>query len=257
MYDQLSVDYDRFVNWPARLSFEMPFIERQLAQLEGSGHDKRVLDAACGTGMHVIALAERGYLADGADLSEKMIERARENARRAGVASRFQAIGFGGLAQAFPVSGSYDALLCMGNSLPHLTNTNDLADALADFAACLRPGGMLFVQNRNFDAVMARQERWMEPQAHQEDGGEWLFVRFYDFAADGLIDFNILTLSRSSGGNWQQQLTQTRLYPLRKDELAEALNQAGFTNLEFYGSMDGQVFDPITSGNLIVRCSRV
>jgi len=131
-----------------------------------------------------------------------------------------------------------------------------LQSALNDFSACLRPGGMLLVQNRNFDAVMAQQDRWMEPQAHAEDGGEWLFVRFYDFRPDGLIDFNIFTLFRPRGGAWQQRTTQTRLYPLKQDELAGALAKAGFTQLEFFGGMNGQPFDPKSSGNLIVLCRK-
>ena len=32
MYDLLSRDYDRFVNWPNRLAFEMPFLLKQLRQ---------------------------------------------------------------------------------------------------------------------------------------------------------------------------------------------------------------------------------
>jgi hypothetical protein len=28
MYDDFSADYDRFVDWPARLAAELPFIER-------------------------------------------------------------------------------------------------------------------------------------------------------------------------------------------------------------------------------------
>ena len=34
MYDEFSADYDRFVDWPARLVIELPFIEQQLATAE-------------------------------------------------------------------------------------------------------------------------------------------------------------------------------------------------------------------------------
>lgn len=256
MYDALSMDYDRFVNWPSRLAFEMPFIESQLNRLGETEKPLRVLDAACGTGMHVIALAERGFKADGADLSEKMVEKAKVNAATAGVMSRFKAAGFDVLQRDFADSLPYDAVLCLGNSLPHLTNLADLQNALNDFSACLKPGGMLLVQNRNFDAVMANHDRWMEPQAHEEENGEWLFVRFYDFAVDGLIDFNILTLYRTRGEAWQQRMTQTRLYPLKQVELTEALLKSGFTDLELFGGMNGQPFDRATSGNLIIGCRK-
>lgn len=254
MYDTFSEDYDRFVNWDNRLAAEMPFILDQLQQL-GNRSSLRVLDAACGTGMHVIALAKEGFQAAGADLSPKMITRARQNAAEAGVAARFEAVGFGGLAEVFGAE-AWDALLCLGNSLPHALTPGDLSAALRDFAACLRPSGLLVVQNRNFDRVMAQRERWMEPQAHRSGEDETLFVRFYDFASDGLIDFNILTLRRSGAANWSQTVASTRLRPLQQRELLQALESAGFHSLRSYGSLAGDEFDAAASGNLVVTARK-
>jgi len=252
MYDAFSLDYDRFVNWPARLSTEMPFIEQQLqAVSDGGKAPLHVLDSACGTGMHAIALAQRGYAAAGADLSAPMIERARANATAAAAPVRFETAGFGELAGVFS-RRAFHALLCLGNSLPHLPGEAELAAALEDFAACLRPGGLLLIQNRNFDAVLARRERWMEPQAHREDETEWLFLRFYDFDPDGLITFNVLTLRRAGAGPWAQRLTTTRLRPLRQSDVLAALGTAGFAGVTCYGDMAGAPFDPKTSGNLVV-----
>src|SRR5512136_1245973 len=124
MYDSLSKDYDYFVNWPERLAYELPFIEAQLQLVAEDRHPVKVLDAACGTGMHAIALAERGYAAAGADLSAGMIERAVANAVSAGVQVDFQVAGFGALAGRF---SGYDALLCLGNSLPHVLSARELA----------------------------------------------------------------------------------------------------------------------------------
>jgi glycine/sarcosine N-methyltransferase len=253
MYDTFSADYDRFVNWPARLEYELPFVQRQLE----SASARSVLDAACGTGMHAIALARRGYAAAGADLSAPMIVRAIENAAAAEVSVRFAPAGFGDLSRLFQdvPSFPFDALLCLGNSLPHLLSPDLLAQALADFAACLRPGGLALIQNRNFDALAVSRERWMEPQAARsapQGEEEWIFVRFYDYRPDGLIDFNILTLHRSPGEAWKQQVASTGLRPLLRDELVEELGRAGFEGISCYGSMAGDPFDPASSGNLVV-----
>lgn len=246
MYDDFSTDYDRFVNWPSRLALEMPFIETQL-QTAGA---RRVLDAACGTGMHVVALAQRGYAVVGADLSAAMVERARANAAAAGVDVRFAAAGFGELAAR--VGGGFDALLCLGNSLPHLLAPSDLTAALADFAACLRPGGRLLIQNRNFDRVLARRERWMEPQSSREGDTEWLFLRLYDFEADGLLAFHVVTLRRQGEGAWQQHVASSRLWPQRQDELVAALAATGFADIVCWGDMQGAPFDPQASPNLVI-----
>lgn len=253
MYDALSVDYDRFVNWEARLGFELPFLEQQLGNLPG-----RVLDAACGTGMHAIALARRGWSAAGADLSPAMIARARENAAAAGLDLPFVAAGFGKLAPAFQAQPHFpfDAVLCLGNSLPHLLSPAALTEALADFAACLRPGGRLILQSRNFDAVLAQRERWMEPQSHREGEREWLFVRFYDYDPDGLITFNIMTLFREGSGAWQQRVAATRLWPQRQAEVVVVLSAAGFGEVMCYGGLNGAPFDAGSSGNLVVVARR-
>jgi len=254
MYDTFSTNYDRFVNWESRLEYEMPFIEEQLGGTKrGSGNKTSVLDTACGTGMHLQALAERGYQVAGADNSKGMISRTREYFIKADQDVELAVAGFGELAQAFigKTGFPFNGILCLGNSLPHLLTLEDLDRSLADFAACLAPGGMLMIQNRNFDAVMDNKDRWMTAQSFDEDDREWLFLRFYDLLPNGLIDFNIVTMQRKKGEEWQQEPVTTRLRPQSKTELSEALEKAGFKSIAYYGSMAGEDFDPKTSGNLI------
>lgn len=260
MYDAFSSDYDRFVNWQGRLTYEMPFIEKQLGKLARPA--LAVLDSACGTGMHALELKKRGYQASGADLSSGMIERARVNAAQVGEDVVFQVAGFGELAHIFGISPfgdelPFDAVLCMGNSLPHLLSLDELSRALADFRQCLSPDGLVLIQNRNFDAVLAKNDRWMEPQSYQEADAEWVYQRFYDFRPDGLLNFNIVTLFRSGYSAWMQRVNTSLLYPLRQVELEAALTENGFSEIEFYGSMSGEPFDLLASGNLVAVARRV
>jgi glycine/sarcosine N-methyltransferase len=266
LYDALSDDYDRFVNWESRLAYEMPFIEGALREANA----RQVLDVACGTGMHAIELARRGYKVVGTDLSALMIEQARENAAAAEVEARFVVAGFGELAEKLDLSpvlsevegmveerdGLFDAVLCLGNSLPHALGAEDLDNALVDFAAVLRPGGLLLVQNRNFDAVLACRERFMGPEAHREGDREWLFVRFYDFNSDNTLTFNMLILRRDAEGKWSQQVEATELHPITHSELIASLIVAGFTNIVCYGDMQGSPFDLNRSPNLVVTAQR-
>ncbi|HNS51766.1 MAG TPA: class I SAM-dependent methyltransferase [Anaerolineae bacterium] len=243
LYDALAVDYDRFVSWPGRLARELPFLESTF-QAHGV---QSVLDSACGSGRHAIALAQRGYQSVGADLSAPMIEQARRNAAVAATGIPFVVAGFGQLATT--LGKTFDAVLCLGNSLPHLLTPAAVAGALADFAAVLRPGGLLVVQNRNFDQVWAARDRFIGPQAHRDGEEEWLFVRFYDFHEETLT-FNMVRLHRSEAG-WTQAVDATELRPIFRDGLSEALAAAGFGEAAFYGSYDGSAFDPAASGDLI------
>lgn len=251
LYDSFSGIYDHFVNWRQRLAYEMDFIRRQLTEI--GAH--RVLDVACGTGWHAIALAQAGYTVTGADLSARMIERARHNAAEMAVRQvHFIVAGFGQLRPS--VEGLYDAVLCLGNSLPHVLTDAQLHATLDDFAAVLRPGGLLLIQNRNFDAVTRTRNRWMTPQWYQQADHEQLFVRFYDFNADGTLTFNVLILERTGDGTWTQHAEATLLRPWRSDELCSALETNGFENYTLYGDMAGSPFEVITSGDLVITARR-
>ena len=250
LYDSLSKDYDRFVDWPSRLAFELPFLRRQLEAAQA----KRVLDAACGSGMHSIALAQDGYQVTGVDLSAGMIQQAKANAQAAGLDVAFVTAGFGNLAAT--AGAPFDALLCLGNSLPHVLTRDELATTVTDMAAALRPGGLLLLQNRNFDAVLKRRERWLGPQSRQSGEREWLFVRFYEYEDDGTLTFHVLTLQREGNGRWQQGEDHTRLYPWRKKELVDVLAAAGFHGVTGYGDMTGEPFCPDASSDLVIVAQR-
>lgn len=62
---------------------ECNFIEKEI------NHNKslKIIDIGCGTGRHAIELSKRGYSMTGIDLSESLLEKAREKTKR--IASRF------------------------------------------------------------------------------------------------------------------------------------------------------------------------
>jgi glycine/sarcosine N-methyltransferase len=247
MYETLSSDYDRFIDWQSRLVVELPFIIDKLQECNAV----RILDAATGTGMHAIALAQRGYQTSGADISHGMVDHARLNAQKAGVSTRFEISGFGNLKTTFG-DEPFDAVLCLGNSLPHILSLEDLDKTLLDFSACLKPGGLLLIQNRNFDKVVSNHERWMEPQSHVENGNEWVFQRFYDFNPDGLLTFNMIILKRDVENKWTQKVISSRMRPILKVELLLSLSEAGFNCLTAFGDMTGAPYDHDKSPNLVI-----
>jgi glycine/sarcosine N-methyltransferase len=248
-YDSLGSDYDHMVSWQARIAREEAFFQRLF---EENGV-RRVLDAACGTGVHAIEFARQGLRSAGADLSPAMIAQARENAAAAGVEVDLQAAAFGELASRF--TGPFDALTCLGNSLPHLVDDSSLAAALSDFASLLRPGGVLVIQNRNYDRLLRDRQRFMPPAAREDSEGETLFLRITDFpppteGAGESIEFTIVTLKKR-GGSWNQTVRTTPLRAIRRATLERALGAAGFTSIEVYGSFALAAFDAPDAGDLV------
>jgi glycine/sarcosine N-methyltransferase len=253
-YDGLGEDYDLMVAWEDRLAREESFFSR----LFGECGARRVLDAACGTGMHVIAFARAGYDSTGADLSPVMVEKARRNAREAGVTARFEVAGFGGLQAR--VGGRFDAVTCVGNSLPHLLDASSLRACLADFASLLVPGGILVIQNRNYDRLLAERQRFMPPVARGDGEGETIFLRITEYppagaAAADAIDFTVVTLKRHAGA-WTMNARNTPLRALRRSTLESELVAAGFSAVRAYGSYAFADFDPSKSGDLVIVAAR-
>jgi SAM-dependent methyltransferase len=244
-YDALGSDYDLMVSWESRLAREKEFF----AALFDAERARSVLDTACGTGMHAVAFALQGRQAAGADISPAMIERARANAAGAGVHVDFRVAGFGQMAGAF--DGTFDAVTCLGNSLPHLLEDGALEAALADFAGVLRPGGLLVIQNRNYDRALKKGGASVHLNARPEPDGETLFVRMTQARGGESIDFSILTL-RKRGGAWTSSLETTPLRAITRERMQRALAAAGFRGVETWGDYSRAPFDAPGTGDLVV-----
>jgi SAM-dependent methyltransferase len=122
-YDALAPMFDVMTDWDARLTAEGPFLQ---AQLDAVGA-RRVLDAACGSGGHALWLARQGYEVAGVDVSPVMIDLARQKARAARLDVKFRVADLANLQPANPEPATaYDAVFCLGNSLPHLLTQADL-----------------------------------------------------------------------------------------------------------------------------------
>jgi len=115
------------------------FVARHAVGMIGHGE---AADLGCGPGQLVIELARRspGLQVTGIDLSDEMIARGQENARRAGVADR---VSFRrGNAQQIPFS---DASLDLVVSTLSLHHWSDPLAVLDEIARVLRPGGSFLV----------------------------------------------------------------------------------------------------------------
>lgn len=252
-YDALAPMFDVMTNWEERLASEGPFLRGLLAE---SGA-QRVLDAACGSGGHAVALASWGYHAAGADVSEGMIRLARAKAEQAGTNTEFLVADLAHIARHFPEE-SFDAVLCLGNSLPHLLDQAELVAALRSMRAALKPGGLVVTQALNYDRRWRTQPRFFAPQGGLLDGQEVLVWRFADYYVPAeRIAFHIALFRKGTNG-WTVQVHTTPQRPLMRGQMVDALTVAGFQDIRSYGAMTwpAPAFDPENSGDLIMVAAR-
>lgn len=253
-YDALAPLFDVMTDWEARLAAEEPFLRAALAEARG----RRVLDAACGSGGHALALARWGYEAVGADASPVMVQMARQKAQAAGLAVPFAVAGLADLPEVCGPA-AFDTVLCLGNSLPHLLTQAELVAALRATAAALAPGGVFVTQNLNYDLRWQLQPRWFAAQGDMLDEQEALVWRFadYDVPAER-IAFHIALFRKELTG-WQVQVHTTPQRPLFQADLLAALAEAGFGEVRSYAGMTAAPapFDPATSGDLVVTARKI
>ena len=112
----------------------------------------RVLDIACGTGPHLIRLADRGFRMSGLDLSRENIEFLR---RRLAAKGHTGELIVGDMTD-FRLLHPVDAAICMQDSQGHLLTNEQLLAHLRAVARSVKKGGLYI-----FDRYMASS--WTNP----------------------------------------------------------------------------------------------
>lgn len=246
-YDQLAKFFDVMTDWQSRLAVELPFLETLFAQ----HHVRAILDSACGTGGHAIALAQRGYHVAASDISTAMIARASENAERAGVTIPFAVVRLQTLRGTF--AEKFDAVLCLGNSFVHILTDGEALDSFGNIRECLRKDGVLILHNLNYDRRWRDKPRWFAVNAGTLDKRETLVWRFADYdEVARQIQFNIALFTKNENHAWSVQVQSTPQRPYHQSEMELLLRRAGFREITFYGNLQGAPFDVEQSPDLVV-----
>ncbi len=248
--------YDAVINWKKRLAREMPLLE-ELAREAGS----RILVPACGTGGHVVALAQRGFNVLGFDADADTVEFTRR--RISAAATAIAAAGGKAevrlltLERAADLHAEFDAAFCLGNALPGLSAEGQLVAALGGMTSVLRRGGIFLTQNLNYDL------RWQQRASHfplltgETPREEILLVKLADYQA-AHINFHAMFLAREKpAGKWQVHPRTSRQIPLFQQRLTDLAAQAGLGEFMFWGDYAHSPFDPGKSHDLILRAQKL
>lgn len=116
---------------------EVEFLVGELGLQAGA----RVLDVGCGPGRHAYALAARGILVHGIDISRRFVELA---AASAPAGATFERLDARSLVTDDRFAGAFDAVICLcQGAFGLMTADGDDAAVIAGMARALRPGGRL------------------------------------------------------------------------------------------------------------------
>jgi 2-polyprenyl-3-methyl-5-hydroxy-6-metoxy-1,4-benzoquinol methylase len=239
-YDSLANEYDELTGFAERFDKE-----RLIFQMLVQKYDmKIVLDAGCGTGIHSILLSQLGLHVTATDISAQMLRQAKRNAEHMSVQVDTIQTSFQGMNES--VHNKFDAVFCLGNTLPHVLTEEELCQSFKSFREILNSGGRVFLQLLNYDRILNFRERIL----NIKEVNDKIFVRFYDYEGESIV-FNILTIQKS-GGQMEHSLNSVRLFPWRSSDIVRSLKDAGFHNAELFGTMALNAYDEYSSKDLVV-----
>ncbi|TQN27844.1 glycine/sarcosine N-methyltransferase [Haloactinospora alba] len=210
--------WDELIDWKARYASEGTFFVEQLK----SRGVRKVLDVATGTGFHSVRLLEEGFETVSADGSPEMLAKAFANGLNYDDhILRVVCADWRWLNR--DVHGTYDAIICLGNSFTHLFSERDRRKALAEFYAMLNPEGVLILDQRNYDALL--DGKYGNSHTYYYCGEE--VSAEPDHVDEGLARFAYEFPDKSR--------YYLNMFPLRKDYTRRLIREVGFPRIDTYG----------------------
>jgi ubiquinone/menaquinone biosynthesis C-methylase UbiE len=238
LYEKFAYDYDEFGPIDEYLGDEKTFLNKIFSE-----HGVRnVLDCACGTGQHLLMLAQSGFNVWGSDYSKSMLEMARKNLQKRNCDIELRQCDFRFLEREFDIT--FDAIICLTNSLPHLHTDEDLLLALRSIKNRLNKNGLLVLTQGTTHFTLTLPS--VEVVVNRQDFSR-IFVKECN---NGFQIVHILDLFHSA------ERTDSNQYDivyriLLDDDYKRLLSRAGFSNIQTYGDYSMNEYDE-NSRRLIV-----
>jgi len=227
-YEDISAVYDDL----------FPVSAAQLSLLDSLREEtgaRFVVDCGCGTGAQLLPFVVSGVECLGFDPDPSLVAIAREKLA-AWPNVRIEEGGFADLTRL--AGAARDILLCLGNSLVHVT-PEQAGRFLADAVRVISPQGRMLLQILNYERLLCDGVEELAP-IKSSDGSVELRRR-YKWEDRRKVLFRT-TLSVSTVEGPRVACNEIPLYPIYPEELNEMIEAAGFEDIRFFGDFSRSVF---------------
>lgn len=188
----------------------------------------RLLDVGCGTGLSLLPMVDRGWVATGCDISPSMLERARE---KVGEAARLLVLDM----RELPTVGSFDLVWAVNDAINYLLSMDELKAALEGMRRNLAPDGVIL-----FDVNTLACYRSFFSERHEVDHGGRRFVWTGAMSAEAVSPGAICEASFMADDEPERAHIHRQRH-FTEDEVHEAFNAVGLTALGVFGERDGNL----------------
>ena len=237
-YNAVSPFYDSMISFEQSLEKRKAFYQKVFAQRK----IQTVADIGCGSGLDSLALGGIGLEVSGFDPSAEMIKRAKHNAEKVKADVHFYKKGILAIPQKF--NNKFEGVVSFGNTLANVPE-NDLDKAFQRIFNLLKPNGLFIFQILNYSRV----EKKKEAVIGFSDNDNTITIRFNEFTKDGM-KFHFLSVNKRNVAASNHFCTT--IYPHKQKLLSTLLQQTGFSQTKYYGSLALDKFDANNSKDLII-----
>jgi ubiquinone/menaquinone biosynthesis C-methylase UbiE len=229
-YEKFAYDYDEFGEINEYLENEKSFFQAIFEKYNVN----TVLDCACGTGQHLYMFSEMSLSVNGSDFSDAMIKVANKNLRKFGKNISLCQCDFRFLEKKY--EKTFDAVVCLTNSLPHLHSDDDLITTLKSMKNRLNKNGLLILTQGTTHYSLSLPS--IEVVINRENFSR-IFVKEHD---DKLQTIHILDLFHSK--NRMENNQYEIVYRILLDnDYRKLLKKAGFENYQIFGDYSMNAYD--------------
>lgn len=202
---------------------ECDFLEKEI----NFNKSIKILDVGCGTGRHSIELTKRGYNITGIDLSENMINKAKEKAAKENLQINFQIHD----AMNLPFNKEFDVAIMMCEGAFPLMETDEMNFLILQNVskALKNKAKFIFTTLNGLFPLHNSIDNFLE--AETTDGGAKYKSKGFDLLT--FRDFNITTFIDDDGKEHQLHCNERYYVP---SEITWMLKSLGFTKIEFFGA---------------------
>lgn len=207
---------------------------------------KSVLDIACGNGNYAVELAKFGYDVTGIDMDEAMIKEAKLKAGEEGVEIKF--VKGNMMDTAGLMDKQFDATLCIGNSLSHLRDMDEIGEFFKRIVPIIKKDGIMIIQIINFDRVLYRDITSL-PEIYNDAIGI-TFTRTYEMDEgddDGRILFKTWLQTPE-----KEYTNEIHLFPILFDDLKASIKNAGLAIKDCFGNFHAEEYQKHDSYSLVM-----
>ena len=246
-YDGLSPEYRDNMgwDWEATVRKEGALLNRFLASVMGREGPYALLDCSCGIGTQAIGLALQGHQVHATDLSPVSVDCAQREANNLGVSMTFGVADFCELGAT--ICDTFDVVITCDNSIAHCLNDDDLAEALASMKTRLKPGGLLLLSVRDYDALVVDQPRFNNEHVQDRPDGRRVVFQLWDWASDGRRYRMNQFLIKETDGRYDFKHFETELRALQRDEVIAAVQGVGFEEVSWHHPEASGYYQPIVT----------